>query len=115
MRGFSGRVLAADPGAPVIFAMSAQEPHAGSAQEPRAPDARPPGDPICLQRNRNSLPASRSYAGNMAERANVYPLRREPKPELRPQQSPPPEPLWREALGRRIHALRSDRQETLSE
>jgi DNA-binding XRE family transcriptional regulator len=51
----------------------------------------------------------------MAERANVYPLRRESKPELRPQQSPPPEPLWREALGQRIHALRSDRQETLSE
>lgn len=33
MRGFSGRVLAADLGAPVIFAMSAQEPHAGSARD----------------------------------------------------------------------------------
>ena len=80
-----------------------------------APDARPPDDPICLQRNRNSLPASRSYAGNMAERANVYPLRREPKPEPRRQQPLPAEPLWREVLGQRLHALRSDRQETLSE
>ena len=58
----------------------------------------------------------------MAERANVYPLRREPKPgtQARPQQpSPqqplPPEPLWREALGQRIHALRLDRQETLAD
>jgi len=61
----------------------------------------------------------------MAERANVYPLRREPKPEPRPQQPrpqqprpqqpPPPEPLWREVLGRRLHALRQRRQETLSD
>jgi transcriptional regulator with XRE-family HTH domain len=61
----------------------------------------------------------------MAERANVYPLRREPKPEPgpqqpgpqqpRPQQPPPPEPLWREVLGRLLHALRQRRQETLSE
>ena len=50
----------------------------------------------------------------MAERANVYPLRREaqrkPQPEPRPQ-----EPLWREVLGRRLRTLRQDRQETLSE
>jgi ribosome-binding protein aMBF1 (putative translation factor) len=56
----------------------------------------------------------------MAERANVYPLRREPKPEPRPQQPrpqqpPPPEPLWREALGQRIHVLRRQRQETLAD
>jgi DNA-binding XRE family transcriptional regulator len=66
----------------------------------------------------------------MAEHANVYPLRREPKPEPRPkqprpqqprrqesgpQQPPPPEPLWREVLGQRLHALRQRRQETLSE
>jgi DNA-binding XRE family transcriptional regulator len=51
----------------------------------------------------------------MAERANVYPLRREPKPEPRPQQSLPAEPLWREVLGQRLRSLRSDRQETLSE
>ena len=46
----------------------------------------------------------------MAERANVYPLRREPQPDPRPQ-----EPLWREVLGRRLRALRQDRQETLAE
>jgi len=50
----------------------------------------------------------------MAERANVYPLRREPErkpqPETRPQ-----EPLWREVLGRRLRALRQEQQETLSE
>ncbi len=56
----------------------------------------------------------------MAEPANVYPLRREPKPEPRsqpprPRPSLPPEPLWREVLGRRLHALRQRRQETLSE
>lgn len=74
-----------------------------------------PGDPVCLQRNRNSLPAARSYADGMAERANVYPLRRELKPEPRPQRPLPAEPLWREVLGQRLHTLRSDRQETLSE
>src|SRR5215472_4927939 len=46
----------------------------------------------------------------MAEHANVYPLRREPQPERRPQ-----EPLWREVLGRRLRALRQEQQETLSE
>src|SRR6201991_1903171 len=46
----------------------------------------------------------------MAEQANVYPLRREPQPQPRPQ-----EPLWREVLGRRLRALRQDRQETLAE
>jgi ribosome-binding protein aMBF1 (putative translation factor) len=61
----------------------------------------------------------------MAERANVFPLRREPKREPRPQQPrphqprpqqpPAPEPLWREALGQRLHALRRHRQETLAE
>jgi hypothetical protein len=40
----------------------------------------------------------------MAERANVYPLRREPKPEPRPQLPLPAEPLWREALGQRLRA-----------
>jgi DNA-binding XRE family transcriptional regulator len=41
----------------------------------------------------------------MAERARVYPLRREL----------PPEPLWREVLGRRLRALRLDQAETLTE
>jgi len=50
----------------------------------------------------------------MAERANVYPLRREPQRE--PQPGPrPQEPLWREVLGRRLRALRQEQQETLSE
>ena len=58
----------------------------------------------------------------MAEHANVYPLRREPRrePERKPHPEPQPEPrpqepLWREVLGRRLRALRQDRQETLAE
>ena len=57
----------------------------------------------------------------MAERANVYPLRREPQPERLPAQEPPPrephlqEPLWREVLGQRLRALRQEHQETLAE
>jgi len=46
----------------------------------------------------------------MAERANLVPLRRVPPPE-----SLPPEPLWREVLGRRLRALRLDQRETLAE
>src|ERR1700745_1628943 len=58
----------------------------------------------------------------MAEHANVYPLRREPRrePERKPQPEPQPEPrpqepLWREVLGRRLRLLRQEKQETLSE
>ena len=58
----------------------------------------------------------------MAEHANVYPLRREPrreserKPQPEPQPEPrPQEPLWREVLGRRLRLLRQEQQETLSE
>ncbi|MGH3178766.1 MAG: helix-turn-helix domain-containing protein [Streptosporangiaceae bacterium] len=62
----------------------------------------------------------------MAEHANVYPLRREPQreqpqrerepqPEPRPREHQPQEPLWREALGRRLRVLRQEQQETLSE
>src|SRR5512142_2151795 len=51
----------------------------------------------------------------MAERANVYPLRREPAPEPAPRQRPLQEPLWREVLGRRLRALRQEQQETLAE
>jgi len=46
----------------------------------------------------------------MAERARVYPLRRDPQPE-----PPPQEPLWREVLGRRLRALRQEQRETLAE
>ena len=46
----------------------------------------------------------------MAERAKVYPLRREPSPR-----KPRPEPLWREVLGQRLRTLRLDQQETLAE
>src|SRR5271170_1048833 len=46
----------------------------------------------------------------MAERAKVYPLRREPSP-----QEPPQEPLWREVLGQRLRTLRLDQQETLAQ
>ena len=53
----------------------------------------------------------------MAERARVYPLRREPQPEppLPPQEPLPQEPLWREVLGQRLRALRQEQQETLAE
>jgi transcriptional regulator with XRE-family HTH domain len=66
----------------------------------------------------------------MAESARVVPLRREPQPReiqprhVQPQKRQPPappqeapvqEPLWREVLGRRLRALRRDRDETLSE
>jgi DNA-binding XRE family transcriptional regulator len=69
----------------------------------------------------------------MAEHANVYPLRREPRrgPQReQPQREPQPErqthehpirerqaqePLWREVLGRRLRLLRQEQQETLSE
>src|SRR5882724_7513324 len=52
----------------------------------------------------------------MAEHANVYPLRRERKPQPEPQPEPrPQEPLWREVLGRRLRLLRQEQQETLSE
>ncbi len=67
----------------------------------------------------------------MAERANVYPLRREPQPERPGVHEPPPreprlqetyvqephlqEPLWREVLGQRLRALRREHQETLAE
>ncbi len=56
----------------------------------------------------------------MAERARVYPLRREPQPE-QPAQQPSlqepslQEPLWREVLGQRLRALRLEQQETLAE
>jgi transcriptional regulator with XRE-family HTH domain len=66
----------------------------------------------------------------MAEIARVVPLRREAQPrqaqprqaqpqELQPQappqEAPVQEPLWREVLGRRLRALRRDRDETLAE
>ena len=51
----------------------------------------------------------------MAERARVYPLRRELQPRPLPPQPPPQEPLWREVLGQRLRALRQDHQETISE
>jgi DNA-binding XRE family transcriptional regulator len=56
----------------------------------------------------------------MAERARVYPLRRdlspEPPSEHRPAHEPPQqEALWREVLGRRLRVLRLDQRETLSE
>jgi len=57
----------------------------------------------------------------MPERSNVYPLRREPpaKPTSpthpEPLRSAPPEPLWRDVLGRRLRALRLDQDRTLAE
>jgi DNA-binding XRE family transcriptional regulator len=52
----------------------------------------------------------------MGERANVYPLRREPQPEQHSQpEQHPQEPLWREVLGRRLRVLRQEQHETLAE
>jgi DNA-binding XRE family transcriptional regulator len=55
----------------------------------------------------------------MAERARVYPLRRETPPGPRPReplQAPQSrEPLWREALGERLRSLRLQQRETLSQ
>jgi DNA-binding XRE family transcriptional regulator len=51
----------------------------------------------------------------MAEHARVSPLRRVPPLPSVPPEPSPPEPLWREALGQRLRALRLDRREKLSE
>jgi DNA-binding XRE family transcriptional regulator len=51
----------------------------------------------------------------MAERARVYPFRHVPPPPRRPQGPRPAEPLWREALGQRLRALRLDQRETLAQ
>jgi DNA-binding XRE family transcriptional regulator len=56
----------------------------------------------------------------MAERARVYPLRRQSPPESRPRnpeprQPPAREPLWREVLGQHLRAVRLGQQQTISQ
>src|SRR5580692_10342793 len=51
----------------------------------------------------------------MAERARVYRLRQDSRPVAQPQEPLEQEPLWREALGHRLRALRLAQRETLSE
>ena len=51
----------------------------------------------------------------MAERARVYRLRQDSPPVAQPQEPLEQEPLWREALGQRLRALRLAQRETLSE
>ena len=56
----------------------------------------------------------------MAERARVYPLRRESPPgplptDPEPRQPPASEPLWREVLGQRLRALRLGQRRTLAQ
>jgi len=55
----------------------------------------------------------------MAERARVYPLRRQSPPEPLPKGPEPRpsarEPLWREVLGQHLRAVRLDQQQTLSQ
>jgi DNA-binding XRE family transcriptional regulator len=56
----------------------------------------------------------------MAERARVYPLRRQSPPQPRPRgpeprPSPAREPLWREVLGQRLRAVRLGQQQTLAQ
>lgn len=51
----------------------------------------------------------------MAERARVYPLRRQSPLQQLPQAPAAAEPLWREVLGQRLRALRLEQQKTLSQ
>lgn len=56
----------------------------------------------------------------MAERARVYPLRRETPPqplprEPEPRRPPAREPLWREVLGQRLRTVRLGQQQTLAQ
>ena len=51
----------------------------------------------------------------MAERARVYRLRQDSPPVAQPPEPLAQEPLWREALGQRLRALRLAQRETLSE
>jgi transcriptional regulator with XRE-family HTH domain len=56
----------------------------------------------------------------MAERAKVYPLRRQSPPEPQPREperprQPAREPLWREVLGQRLRAVRLGQQQTLAQ
>ena len=51
----------------------------------------------------------------MAERARVYRLRQDSPPEAEPREPLAQEPLWREALGQRLRALRLAQRETLLE
>jgi DNA-binding XRE family transcriptional regulator len=56
----------------------------------------------------------------MAERARVYPLRRQSPPESPPRDPEPRqpsarEPLWREVLGQHLRAVRLGRQQTISQ
>jgi DNA-binding XRE family transcriptional regulator len=51
----------------------------------------------------------------MAERARVYRLRQDSPLVAQPQEPLGQEPLWREALGHRLRALRLAQRETLSE
>ena len=51
----------------------------------------------------------------MAECARVVPLRTVPPLPAAAREPSPPEPLWREALGHRLRALRLDQRETLSQ
>lgn len=48
----------------------------------------------------------------MSEITRIFPLRTQAPEPLRPQA---PEPLWREVLGSRLRALRTDRDETLAQ
>jgi DNA-binding XRE family transcriptional regulator len=51
----------------------------------------------------------------MAERARVSELRHIPPLRSVPGEPSPPEPLWREVLGKHLRALRLDQRETLSQ
>ena len=51
----------------------------------------------------------------MAERARVYRLRQDSPPVAPPQEPPEQEPLWREAVGQQLRALRLAQRETSSQ
>jgi transcriptional regulator with XRE-family HTH domain len=79
---------------------------------------------ICSQQNDAAQPVTRSYAAVMADRARLYavpdraardiavPDRAVPGPH---REAGAREPLWREALGRRLRVLRQEQGEKLTE
>jgi len=61
------------------------------------------------------LAAGGPYSGAMSEIGRVYPLDSRRARETQRPEPQRPEPLWRDVLGRRLRALRTDRDETLAQ
>lgn len=70
-------------------------------------------DVVRIHPHRNVEPAERPEA-EPPLRPEQQPMTEAEPPKRGPEPSPPePEPLWREALGRRLRAIRQDRDERL--